>query len=504
MTVDGFPVDTGAPPPAGPDRFVVQRHRASSDHYDLRIQRHGTLISWAVPKGLSLDPDARRSAVRVGDHPVEYFDFEGVIPAGEYGAGDVTIWDWGTYAVLGGSGLTGALHRGRVALRLDGRRLRGGFDLQRTGEAGDREPWAITHHADADADAGWDADTHVKSMKSGRSPDEIRAMPYATWRGGVRPPDARLQLAVTPDELEALEALDASGMWHIGGHELRLTNLDKVLFPAGITKRDLVRYYTLVAPLIIPHLQGRAVNLHRYPDGVGSGKGFWQKDLPARAPPWLTSWHYLHQNFASTHYAVVDRVTALAWLAQEAAVEMHPWTSTTDAQERPTAALIDIDPGEATSWDETLALARLFRTALDHLGVIGFPKVTGRRGIHVTIPVAPRYSFDDTRAWVESVSRAVGATVPDLVSWEWSRRSRKGRARLDYTQNALNRTVVAPYSVRSSPSASVATPIRWTDLDDPELRPDRWTIATLRTRLAEAGDPWAGIHNVEQHLPMLS
>jgi bifunctional non-homologous end joining protein LigD len=90
----------GSDPPVGPDRFVVQRHRASSDHFDLRIERHGTLISWAVPRGLTLDSSERRTAVRVGDHPIEYFDFEGVIPAGEYGAGDVTIWDWGTYRPL--------------------------------------------------------------------------------------------------------------------------------------------------------------------------------------------------------------------------------------------------------------------------------------------------------------------------------------------------------------------------------------------------------------------
>ncbi|MDQ2690062.1 MAG: non-homologous end-joining DNA ligase, partial [Chloroflexota bacterium] len=285
--------------------------------------------------------------------------------------------------------------------------------------------------------------------------------------------------SVTDGELAELEALPGSGTWSVDGHEVRLTNLDKVLFPSGATKRDLIRHYASIAPLIIPHLADRATNLHRYPDGVGPGRGFWQKDLWPRTPEWVHRWTFHHENGARSTYAVIDRPATLVWLAQEAAVELHPWTSPIDAPHQPTAALIDIDPGETTTWDDVLTLARLFRAALDHVGIVGFPKVTGRRGIQVSVPIAPGYSFEQTRTWVETLSRAIGATVPDLVSWKWSRRARGGRARLDYTQNAINRTIVAPYSVRSSPNASVATPIRWDELEDPELRPDRWTMATI-------------------------
>ena len=130
---------------------------------------------------------------------------------------------------------------------------------------------------------------------------------------------------------------------------------------------------------------------------------------------------------------MVDRVATLAWLAQEAAIELHPWTSRTDAADRPTYALIDIDPGTETSFEEVLVLARLYRTALGHLGVIGLPKVTGKRGVQIWLPVRPIYSFEQTRDWVESLSRAVGQMVPELVSWEWSKRDRGGRARLDFT-----------------------------------------------------------------------
>ena len=150
---------------------------------------------------------------------------------------------------------------------------------------------------------------------------------------------------------------------------------------------------------------------------------------------------------------------------------------------------IDLDPGTETTWDELLILARLHRTALEHLQVRGYPKVTGQRGIQIWIPIVAGPSFSETRAWVEQISRAVGATAPDLVSWTWTKRDREGRARLDYTQNAINKTLVAPYSARPAPGAPVSVPITWDELDDPDLRPDRWTIRTVLDRLASTSRP---------------
>ncbi|MGH2462123.1 MAG: ATP-dependent DNA ligase, partial [Candidatus Limnocylindria bacterium] len=157
----------------------------------------------------------------------------------------------------------------------------------------------------------------------------------------------------------------------------------------------------------------------------------------------------------------------------------------------------------ATTWDEVLVLARLFRAALEHLGLIGLPKTTGRRGIQVWIPIADRYTFDQTRDWVEQLSRAVGQTVPDLVSWAWSKRDRRGRARLDFTQNAPIRTLVAAYSTRPAPGAPVSAPITWDELDDPALAPDLWTVRTLPPRLAEVGDLFAPAQTLLQDLSPL-
>ena len=309
------------------------------------------------------------------------------------------------------------------------------------------------------------------------------------------------------DTIAALEAIEKEGVWVVDGHEIRVTNLEKVLFTSRdgeqpVTKRDLLRYHVEVAETLVPYLDNHGLTVQRFPNGIEQ-KGFWQKDLPGHAAPWIKRWTYHHREEGPKEYAVVDSAATLAWLAQEAAMELHPWTSPIDAPDRPSYALIDIDPGPETTWEELLVLARLYRAALEHLGVIGHPKVTGKRGIQVWIGIARGPTFEDTRDWVEGISRAVGSMVPDLVSWEWAKRARKGKARLDYTQNVINKTLVAPYSARPAPGAPVSMPITWDELDDPELRPDRWTIRTAMDRIRAAGDPFAGVLTDEQALPPL-
>lgn len=906
------PPPSGRPAaPGGSRRFVVQRHRATRLHYDLRLEIDGVLVSWAVPKGPTLDPGVRRMAVHVEDHPLEYFDFEGVIPARQYGAGDVIVWDWGTWTPEAEtSDPAAALERGELKFRLDGQKLRGRFTIVRTSrrpgsaprtafEDDEGEQWLLIHKRDADAVPGWDAEDHPQSVKSGRTNDEVKVAAPAIWRsdapaaaaeidlsaaraapmprylepmkatlaskpfrdqdwlfevkwdgyrveavvrGGtvelftrngndasayfprlLSPPtwidareaivdgevvaldedgrsdfsllqerisaartgrqvplvyqafdllyldgrllldvplEARKQLleqvlrptdrvryashvetegtaffeaaaaqglegvvakqrrsryepgrrvttwlklkarplqelvvggwtpgegtarelgalvvgvyegerlrfagkvgsgfdgrarrdlrsrlealesdappfdpppppdhrgrwggdlagvrwvrpelvvraelggwtrdglvrqtsfkglesgrdprevvrerpvdparadrdaaraerdaraepdsaadpppptrasrrrpasgnsrsasppaesgvdpswVVTAAELDALAALGTEGTWRAGGQELRLTNLDKVLFPPRedrdedpVTKRELIAYFARVAPVMLPHLAARPLNLHRYPNGAGA-PGFWQKDIPRTAPRWLTIWHETgfreREDREANDHLVADRAATLCWLGNQAAFEIHAWTATLDDPWTPTFALIDIDPGTATTWDQTLLLARLYRTALGHLGVRAYPKLTGSRGIQAWIPVERgRYSYADTAAWVERLSRAVAASVPDIVSWEWSKSERGGRARLDYTQNAPIKTLVAPYAVRPRPGAPVSAPIRWEELEDPDLAPDRWTVRNVLDRVAGLGDLWAGIQEDGQALPAL-
>ena len=494
-------------------RFVVQRHRATRRHYDLRLELDGTLLSWAVPKGPSLDPGVRRLAVRVEDHPLEYAEFEGVIPAGEYGGGDVIVWDMGTWAPADDEDPHEQLAAGSLHFDVDAEKLRGRFVIVRKGRGG-KEEWLLIHKDDDHAVAGWDAEDHPRSVLSGRTNDEVAADPDWTWRSDLPADEAAVPAArrrfapATADELTALDSMERDGPWAVGGRVLKVTNLDKELFPGrasepAVTKRELLRYHAVVAPHLLPYLHDRPVNLHRYPNGAGT-RGFWQKAVPEGAPEWLTRWRNDDADPGETEwYSVLDSTASLVWAAAMAGFELHPWTSTAEHPHRPTWAYIDVDPGPATSHDDLLLLVRLHRTALEHLGVEGCPKTTGKRGFQIWIPVAPRYSFDETRAWVEKLSRAIGATVPELVSWEWRTKDRGGLARLDYTQNAINKTLVAPFSVRPSPGAPVSVPLRWDDLDDPTLASDRWTVRTVLDRLEAVGDPLAPLIGLEQRLPAL-
>jgi bifunctional non-homologous end joining protein LigD len=320
--------------------------------------------------------------------------------------------------------------------------------------------------------------------------------------------------SATSGELERLGSMPVEDTWHVGGgrgEDLKLTNLDKPLFPphpddpsgGPVTKRELVRYFAEIAPAMLPHLADRPLNLHRFPNGA-DGPGFWQKDTPDSVPGWIRRWKEtgVDDRKANSH-VIADRVATLCWLGNQAAFEVHAWTSRIEEPFRPTFALIDIDPGSKTTWDETLVIARLYRTALGHLGVRGYPKVTGQRGIQVWIPIEPRYTFGDTSDWVEGISRAIGATVPDLVSWEWAKGARGGKARLDYTQNQPIKTLVAPYSVRPAAGAPVSAPITWDELDDPALAPNRWTVRTMTERVRQVGDLFAPAQSDLQVLPAL-
>ena len=491
-------------------RFVVQHHRASSDHYDLRFEVDGVLVSWAVPKGPTMDPQVRRSAFKVPDHPLEYLDFEGVIPHGTYGAGDVVVWDLGTWQPHGTDDPARAIAEGSLHADVEGQKLRGRLVLVRRG-GDDGKQWLLLHKRDSDAVPGWQPGDHPLSVLSGRTNDQVRANPDREWRSDLPADRATIELRprqVEDEELAALDSLGPNGSWDVFGRRLKVTNLDKEMFPAdgrrpAATKRDLLRYTAQVAPTVVPYLAGRALNLHRYPDGAGA-KGFWHKELPDHAPDWIDRWGNPDAEEDQTHtYLVANEPASLVWAANFGGLEWHPWTSRTSAPDRPTYALIDIDPGSGTSWEDVLVLARLHRTAFEHLGLVAQPKVTGRRGIQVWVPIVVGPGFEETRDWVETLSRTVGAAVPELVSWRWQVADRKGRARLDYTQNAVNKTLVAPYSPRACPGATVSMPIDWDELDDPALRPDGWTITTAVQRLRERGDAFRRVLDSPQRLPRL-
>ena len=249
---------------AGGRRFVVQRHRARRLHYDLRFEIGGVLVSWAVPRGPTLDPDVKRTAVHVEDHPLEYLDFEGVIPRGEYGAGDVIVWDRGIWEPHATDDPAAAVAAGELHVDVHGDKLRGRLILIRrserdaAGSGGSSEPWLLVHKHDEYAVPGWDPEEHPASVLSGRTNDEVKADPERMWRPDL--PAASASVRLRPEtpvptgtgppgtgpagtgppvsgpgagELAALDALGGGGTWEVFGRELRLTNLGKDLFPGA-------------------------------------------------------------------------------------------------------------------------------------------------------------------------------------------------------------------------------------------------------------------------------
>jgi bifunctional non-homologous end joining protein LigD len=299
--------------------------------------------------------------------------------------------------------------------------------------------------------------------------------------------------------LATLRTLHGNAHWEIAGRRLPLTNLDKVLWPAdGITKRDMIEYYVRMAPYLLPYLRDRPLSMQVFPDGI-DGKSFWRKDKPAHAPAWIESWTY-HGEKTKT-YIVVNEVATLAWVANAGVIDLHPWHSRIDAPNDPDWAVFDLDPFEPATFQDVVNISKLVKAALDHYGMHGVIKTSGQTGLQIYVPVRRGPDYAAVRHWVEEVGRAIDQAAPGRVSWEWAVAKRTGRIRIDYTQNIINKTLAAPYSLRPAPGAPVSTPIAWTELEDPDLRPDRWTIATIAARVAETGDLFAPVLQADQDIP---
>ncbi|HXN01366.1 MAG TPA: DNA ligase D [Candidatus Dormibacteraeota bacterium] len=306
----------------------------------------------------------------------------------------------------------------------------------------------------------------------------------------------------TTAELEALDAIAKEGNWEIGGRTVHLTNLDKLLFPEDrYTKRDLIRYYVQVAPVMIPHYKDRPLSMNPHPDGI-HGKSYWVKDKPGYAPEWIPTFRYQDQK-SLKDWILIEEVATLAWLANHAVIDMHPWYSRVDKPEYPDWSVVDLDPAEGATFKDVVAVAKVVKTALDHLKLSALLKTTGQSGLHIYIPIERRYTLDESRGFVATLAHMIAELMPDKVTEVWEVKRRTGKIRIDYTQNVMNKTLAGPYSVRPALRAPVSTPLAWKELDDPRLRADKWTIQTLGDRLLEVGDLFHDALTLRQRLPSI-
>ena len=275
----------------------------------------------------------------------------------------------------------------------------------------------------------------------------------------------------------------------VAGREVRVTNPGKVLFPTGHTKLDLVRYYIAVADGALRGAGGRPNMLKRYPNGINE-EYFYQKRAPQSRPDWIEVVTLRFPSGRSADEVVPRDAAALAWMANLACLELHPHPVRAEDVDHPDELRVDLDPVPGVAWAQLREVARLVRTTLADFKLVGWPKTSGSRGVHVAVRIEPRWTFTQVRRAALALAREVERRVPDLATSKWWKEERHG-VFLDYNQNAKDRTVASAYSVRPTADARVSAPVTWDELDD--CQPEDFTLATIIERFSQIGDRHAGI-----------
>jgi DNA ligase D len=274
-----------------------------------------------------------------------------------------------------------------------------------------------------------------------------------------------------------------------GDRVVRVSNPDKIYFPArGFTKRDVVEYYLTVAEPLLGVIGDRPTTLKRFVDGV-EGEPFYQKRVPKGAPEWVRT---ARVTFPSGRPADEIRPTepaVLAWAANLGTLDFHPWPVRGDDTDHPDELRIDLDPQPGTDFADAVRVAGVLRGVLEQAGLVGWPKTSGGRGVHVNVRIHPRWTFTEVRRAVIAIGRRVVREIPEQATLDWWKESRGERVFLDYNQAARDRTVASAWSVRGRPNATVSTPLTWDELSD--VDPEQFDLRTVPPLLADRGDPHA-------------
>ncbi len=273
----------------------------------------------------------------------------------------------------------------------------------------------------------------------------------------------------------------------LGGHTIELSNQDRVVFPdSGITKGELVSYYKDIAEVAVPELRGRALSMERFTKGIDAG-GFFQKHWQKHYPSWIDSVTFGGKTVVK--YPICDSQAALVYFANQGGVALHVITSRKQTLHHPDLIVFDLDPPDG-GFELVRKTARILHDVLDELGLRGFVKTTGSKGLHVVAPLDDKATFEEVHTLCGGLARILVGRHPDRSTTELYKKDGKGRLFFDTGRNALGSTFVAAYSVRGKPAAPVSMPIEWADVDDPKLRSDGFTIKNVRERLAKRGDAW--------------
>lgn len=486
-------------------RFVVQEHHASNLHFDFRMEIGGVLKSWAVRKGPSMDPAVKRLAVPTEDHPLSYAKFEGRIPAGHYGAGMQLIWDGGTFTPLDGDDPEKQFSKGKLRFELKGKKLKGIFNLFKM-SGGGREAWLLVKADDGYAEKNWKLDL-LRPDKDGRRViyEETKPAKKTKKRSKVLRKKAGAEKGEKTVSLNTLfKEKNPTGnrQVKIGKYIVKLTSLDRVYWPDdGYTKADLIRYYSAVSKHILPYLKDRALIMRRFPQGI-KGPSFHQHDVD-EAPEYVrtTAHRVSEEDKHVVDYIVCDNLQTHLYLANLGAIERHPWHSRADAPGHPDWFVFDLDPEKNVKFQTICEIAVKLREVIERFGLKGYAKTSGSRGIHVYVPVKPKYTYEKITELAKHIATTVADENPETATVARSKAKRKpGQIYVDFMQNNIAKSVAAPYSARPRKGATVSAPLEWKEVEKGKITTEDFTIKNMAARLAKKGDLFKPVLKNKQSL----
>jgi len=279
---------------------------------------------------------------------------------------------------------------------------------------------------------------------------------------------------------------------------LSVSNVDKEMFPGEFTKGDMIQYYASVAPLLLPHLADRPISMSRYPNGI-TGASFYEKRAPGHQPDWMDTGLVSSESMGGDiEFLLAPNRESLMWFANMGCIELHPFHSRWTTPDTPDWAVFDLDPAGEVTWQQVVDTARLLDTLLGQLGLVGYPKLSGSRGIHVYVPLSAGHTQERVRNFVYAVGMLMAAANPTDITMEWDKPKRGNRVFVDAFRNATGQTIASVYSLRPRPGAPISIPILWDELDD--LKNGDITLANVWDRLAKHGDLFGGVLSGDQDL----
>lgn len=430
-------------------RFVVQHHLARKDHFDLRLEYNGVLLSWAVPKGPSYNLKDRRLAIHVEDHPIEYRNFEGTIPKGEYGGGTVMLFDEGYYKPL--NNFKTGLKEGSLKFNLNGKRLKGMWTLIRYKE----DNWLLIKEKDEYLEFT-DIHSIKTSVRTGRTMNEIE----------------RNVKKIEKNSKDIVEGVEISSP-------------DKLLYKkSNITKMDVINYYKKISKRMLPYLEKRIISAVRCPNGIDK-ESFFKKHLEKETEG-LVKIDLKNNKTKDDDYFYITNIKGLINEVQMNSIEFHTWGSKVSKLDKPDIMVFDLDP------DETLTLKKLrdgvrdLKGILDELKLKSFLKTSGGKGYHIVVPIL-NMNWEEFRDFAKNIAVLMETKWPEKYTSNIRKDKRDGKIFIDWVRNTKGATSIAPYSLRARPNAPISCPISWMELD--KIKPDGITLKNIYKRL-KLKDPW--------------